>query len=305
MDPWHETRRPDHARRRDHEPDGLPEVSRKPEVTVEFPPPIRHAAVVWRDFRRTAGVLGGAIEALVGTATVLDISSTLPLVRKRDEDGRVIATVDDNGSDMRIVHSGPIHDAGGSHTSLVTTQMDCTAPGHGRMILSLTCQRSHAPLPHDRDAHKVDMPRFFAGILRKALTVAIEAPGIVVEETPERLRHAVMGAAIEHMEQYPMIRTMHDAGERLTVEGSGRSDFGVETLDLISHDGRRIRARGPLDLPSMLRIAVDHDPDGDVMLRAHVCVQRVRADIGRLDAIDALRMVGAWHEFLDAHGPDA
>lgn len=273
----------------------------RPKVVVESLPPVRYDAIVWPRFERTRDALSKAI-ADIGSANMLaSLSSARPPIAIADAKGNVLANVFERNRYDRVVHTVPA----GSHECFSgdMTDVHLEAARDGIVDrLTMTCQRSHrpGPVPIDRLSDTAAVPHMlnmFAEILKAADT----QHGVVVDEVPEELRHAVAGAALEHLascDRKRMPPTLY--GPNVMACATGRTTGSASNLTIrseTSNSGINMR-----HLPAVVRMIVDHDPFGEVRLSAHLTMQTIVCPIGDMDAIDRMRMLAAWHEHLERLG---
>lgn len=273
----------------------------RPQVTIEFEPPVRYDAIVWPRFEQTRDAVAKAISDIGGANMMASLSSARPPVAIADDRGNVLANVFERNRYERVALTVPA----GSHDCFSgdMTDVHLEAVQDGIVSrLAMTCQRSHrpGPVPIDRLSDTAAVPHML-NMFAEILKAADQQHGIVVDEVPEELRHAVAGAALEHLascDRKRMPPTLY--GPNVMTCATGRTTGSASNLTIhseMSNTGINMR-----HLPAVVRMIIDHDPYGEVRLSAHLTMQTIMCPIGGMDAIDRMRMLAAWHEHLERIG---
>lgn len=269
-------------------------MSRRTEVVVVTPPPVRIDAVVWPRIRETAAHLGSAIEEISILATTLALSSASRPQAITTVDGNVLANVFGMGEHRgRIVHTA---DPGPSDGEPVRIGIDCSTRGQ-RYVLEIVCALSHAPspVPVERMGEH-DQVKYVLGFFRSAIRICMDDLDIVHDAVPEELRLACLGATFEDS-GIALPIDGHEPG--IPVRATGRTDLGDERLDIGWPDAV-VSADRIIGLPAVLRLDVVHDPDGPINLSARLSAQRIATDAGTVGPLDRMRAIAAWREHLAA-----
>jgi len=270
----------------------------RPEVTIEFQPPVRYDAIVWPRFERTRGALSEAIERIRGIQTITSLSSSHRPRAVTADDGTVVANVFEDNRRNQVVHSVAIGREDRFSRETIRADVEATSNGIARM-LSLSCQKSHCPVPVPLDrigdsACVALMLNIFSDVLKAADT----QHGVIVDEVPEELRHAAMGAALEHLglqDRKRMPPTLYGPGVNIRATGlTGVSNPYLTIESDMSNAGTNMS-----NLPSIVRMAIDHDPYGETPLVARLSVQTIVAPIGDMDPVERMRMISAWRAHLE------